>query len=271
MNKKVSTAAVVVGIVIFVLIIFGSRMFKIIQPGEMGIVFRPYTTGLDKDHVKESGFHIIAPWNDLIVYEVREQKIEESLDVLDKKGLSIKIDVTLRFHPIYDKIGFIHENFSKDYIDRLIVPELRSSARKVFGRYEAEEIYSTKRAEVETAIITETAEVLELNYVLLKTLLIRSIILPEKIRTAIDSKEEQRQVAEAMQYKLEKEEQEAQRKRIEAQGIADYNRIINSSLSDKILQQKGIDATIKLAESENSKVVVIGSTKDGLPLILGNN
>lgn len=271
MNKKFSTAAVVAGIIIFILVIFGSRMFKIIQPGEMGIVFRPYTSGLDKDHVKESGFHIIAPWNDLIVYEVREQKIEESLDVLDKKGLSIRIDVTLRFHPIFSKIGYIHENFSKDYADRLIIPELRSSARKVFGRYEAEEIYSTKRAEVETAIITETSEILGANNVMLKTLLIRSIILPEKIRSAIDSKEEQRQIAEAMQYKLEKEEQEAQRKRIEAQGISDYNKIISASLTDRILQQKGIDATLKLSESTNSKVVVVGGGKDGLPLILGNN
>jgi len=242
-----------------------------LQPTEAGIIFRPLTKGLDKENIFNPGLHIIAPWNKIIVYDMREQVLEEKLDILDKKGLSIEIDITLRFVPIKSNIGYLHENFSGDYIVRLINPIVRSSARKVFGRYEAEEIYSTKRAEVESSIIIETKSILESNNIVMKDLLIRSIKLPDQIRAAIDNKEEQRQVAEAMKYKLDKEKLEADRKIIEAEGIAAYNRIVNISLTDKILKQKGIDATVELAKSPNSKVVVVGSGKEGLPLILGGN
>lgn len=272
MKKPISTYVVVIAIIIFIFIlILGGRMFKVLQPTEAGILFRPLTKGLDKEKIYDPGLHIIAPWNRLLIYDMKEQIVEERLDVLDKKGLSVIIDVTVRFVPIKSKIGDLYENFSGDYITRLVVPEVRSAARKIFGSYEAEEIYSTKRAEVEATIINETAENLLKNNVSMKTLLIRSIQLPEQIRMAIDNKEEQRQISEAMQYKLEKERQEAERKKIEAQGISDYNRIISASLTTNILKQRGIEATIQLAESQNSKIIVVGSGKDGLPLILGNN
>jgi regulator of protease activity HflC (stomatin/prohibitin superfamily) len=153
----------------------------------------------------------------------------------------------------------------------LVIPEVRSSVRKVAGRYTAEEIYSTKRAEVEQSIIDETKLVLSLNYIEMKALLIRSINLPAQIKGAIESKLQQEQEALAYEFRLQREESEAERRRIEAEGIAAFNRIINASLTDKIIQQRGIEATIELAKSPNSKVVVIGSGKDGLPLILGNN
>ncbi len=165
----------------------------------------------------------------------------------------------------------MHEQFGVNYINVLVVPEVRSSVRQVAGRYTAEEIYSTKRAAVENAIITETREVLEDNFIGMKAMLIRSIILPAQIKNAIESKLQQEQEALAYEFKLKREESEAERRRIEAEGIAAFNRIINASLTDKILQQRGIEATIDLAKSSNSKVVVIGSGKDGLPLILGNN
>ncbi|MBL4753516.1 MAG: prohibitin family protein, partial [Flavobacteriales bacterium] len=138
-------------------------------------------------------------------------------------------------------------------------------------RYEAEEIYSTKRSEVETAIVSETALILEANNVQMKTLLIRSISLPDKIRIAIDDKLKQEQEAAAYKYRLEKERSEAQRKIIAAEGEAESNRIINSSLTPSLLKMRGIEATLKLAESPNAKVVVVGSGKDGMPLILGGN
>ena len=141
----------------------------------------------------------------------------------------------------------------------------------VMGRYEAEEIYSTKRSEVENAIVEETALVLQANNVTMKTLLIRSITLPDKIRMAIDDKLKQEQEAAAYKYRLEKEESEAKRKIIAAQGEAEANRIVNSSLTPNLLKMRGIEATLKLAESPNAKVVVVGGGKEGLPLILGNN
>jgi len=120
-------------------------------------------------------------------------------------------------------------------------------------------------------IKTETEKVLSDNYILLRTLLIRSINLPSKIKEAIELKLNQEQESLAYKFRIEKATKEAERKRIEAEGIAAYNKIINSSLTDRILKQKGIDATLELAKSSNTKTIVIGSGKDGLPLILGNN
>jgi regulator of protease activity HflC (stomatin/prohibitin superfamily) len=272
MKYNIKTSYVVIAVVVLiVLLLFGSRMFLIIEAGERGVVFRPYSTGLDKEHIYGEGFHIIAPWNDMYVYNVREQQREETMDVLDKNGLSINTDVTVRFNPVFDKIGYLHQQFGVNYVNVLVVPEVRSSVRQVAGRYTAEEIYSTKRAEVEQAIITETRETLGENFIDMKALLIRSINLPAQIKGAIENKLQQEQEALAYEFRLKREESEAERRRIEAEGIANYNRIINASLTDKILQQRGIEATTSLAESTNSKVIVIGSGKDGLPLILGGN
>jgi regulator of protease activity HflC (stomatin/prohibitin superfamily) len=269
-NFKTSYIIVLV-VIIILLLLFGGRMFFIVEAGERAIVFRPYTTGLDTENVYGEGFHIIAPWNKLYVYNVKEQQREETMDVLDKNGLSINTDITVRFNPLYDKIGYLHQQFGTNYINVLVIPEVRSTVRQVAGRYSAEEIYSTKRAEVEQSIKDETRKVLEENFIDMKALLIRSINLPEQIKSAIENKLQQEQEALAYEFRLQREESEAERRRIEAEGIANYNRIINQSLTDKILLQRGIDATVDLAESSNSKVIVIGSGKEGLPLILGNN
>ncbi len=262
---------IIAAVALILLLLFGGKMFLIIDAGERGVIFKPYTSGLDKENIYGEGFHIIAPWNNMYIYGVREQQRDEPMDVLDKSGLSISMDITVRFNPIYNEIGFLYEQFGLNYINVLVVPEVRSTVRQVAGRYTAEEIYSTKRAEVEKAIIDETKEVLSQNYIQMKALLIRSINLPEQIKTAIESKLKQEQEALAYEYRLKSETSEAERRRIEAEGIAAFNRIINASLTDKIIQQRGIEATIDLAKSPNSKVVVIGSGKDGLPLILGNN
>ena len=271
MNSIYKSYLIIGAVVLFVLVIFGSAMFVTIQPGERAIIFRPFSDGLDKDKLYIPGFHVVAPWNDLIVYNVKEQKREETMDVLDKSGLSLAMDVSVRFNPIYNEIGYLHEVFGIGYIDQLIVPEVRSSVRQVAGRYTAEEIYSTKRSEVEASIINETKEILEQNNIDMRALLIRSINLPEQIRIAIESKLEKEQESLAYEFRITRETAEAERKRIEAEGISVYNKIISASLTDKILKQSGIDATLELAGSENTKVIVIGSGDDGLPLILGNN
>jgi len=246
-------------------------MFFIIEAGERGVIFRPYTSGLDTKNIYGEGFHIIAPWNKLYIYNVREQQREETMDVLDKNGLSINTDITVRFNPVYNEIGLLHQQFGVNFINVLVIPEVRSTVRQVAGRYTAEEIYSTKRAEVESSIKDETRKVLGENFIEMRALLIRSINLPEQIKEAIESKLKQEQEALAYEFRLKREESEAERRRIEAEGIANYNRIISASLTENILRQRGIDATVGLAESPNSKVIVIGSGKEGLPLILGNN
>jgi len=269
--KRMQIIIISVVAIVVLLLIFGSQMFYVLKPGERAVIFKKFSGGLDKDNIFIPGFHVIAPWNDLIRYDVREQKVEETMDVLDKGGLSINVDVTIIFNPFYDKIGYLHENIGVNFISVMVIPNVRSSVRAVTGRYTAEEIYSTKRGEVEAEIIESTRLALAQKNIEMKDLLIRSITLPEKIKAAIESKLQQQQEALAYQYRLERETSEADRLRIQAQGIADYNRIISASLTDRILQQKGIDATLELANSSNSKVVVIGSGEDGLPMILGGN
>jgi regulator of protease activity HflC (stomatin/prohibitin superfamily) len=170
-----------------------------------------------------------------------------------------------------NKIGFIHEQFTKDYVNVLVIPEVRSTVRQVMGRYTAEEIYSTKRAEVETAIKNETEKILNVNNVSATAVLIRSIALPEQIKGAIENKLQQEQEALAYQFRLDKEKSEAERKRIAAEGESRANNIINNSLTDKLLKMRGIEATLELSKSPNAKIIVVGSGKDGMPLILGNN
>lgn len=251
-------------------ILLSNSTFITIQPGERGVIFRKFSDGLDKEHVYSEGFVVIAPWNKMYIYNVKEQNTEETMDVLDKAALSISVDVSIRFNPLHDRIGDLHERFGKNYITSLVIPETRSSVRQVMGKYTAEEIFSLKRKEVEDEIRRTTKEVLARNNIHMATLLIRSIVLPKKLKNAIESKLTQQQEALAYKFKLEKEQSEAERKRIQAEGEAKANAIINSSLTPSLLKMRGIEATIKLSESPNSKVIVIGGGKDGLPLILSD-
>ena len=271
MNKK-SQVAIVIGIIAVVfVIIFSSNTFYTVRPGERAIIFRKFTTGLDKEHIYTPGFHIVAPWNDFIKYTVREQSREETLDVLDKNGLTLNVDVFVRYNPVFEQLGYLHENIGPNYVNIVVIPEVRSAVRRIMGKFNAEEIYSTRRAEVEQEIYNETEAILNDKNIDMQTLLIRSITLPEQLKQAIETKLKSEQEALAYTFRIEREKSEAERRRIEAEGIAKYNNILSNSLTDKILKQKGIDATLELAKSQNSKIVIVGSGKDGLPLILNNN
>jgi len=268
--KQIMTLVTFVALgIVFLIFIF--RSFYALKPGERGVVFHTISGKLERDKVVQPGLKFVAPWDDLYRYDVKEQTAEETLDILDRNGLSINVDVTIRYNPAYSRIAYLHETFGVGFKGTLIIPELRSTFRRVAGRYTAEEIYSTKRDEIEQTIIRETGEILGKNNIEMRALLIRSINLPADIKQAIESKLTHEQEALAMKFINEKERLEADRKKIEAEGISSYNRIISESLTDRILRQKGIDATLTLANSPNSKVVVIGSGKDGLPLILGGN
>jgi len=246
-------------------------MFHKLETAEYGIVFRQFSEDpLDKENILGPGFQLVAPWNDLIKYDVSKQKEEMKVDIIDKDGLNIDIDVTVIFYPKHDKLGYLHEAFKGRYIETLILPELRSIVRKVAGQYDAEEIFSTKRVELQTKIQLAIEKKYEEYYVSTQALLIRSVKLPEDIKKRIEEKLAKKQEAQAMKFVKEKARFEAERKVIEANGIAEYNRIINASLNDKILRKQGIEATLQLAESENAKIVIVGSGKDGLPIILNN-
>ena len=273
-NSKLVSVIIFLLFGLTVLFSFASSMFYVIESTERAVIFYKFgSTGLDKKNVIKPGFNFKAPWNDLYKFDITDNLVEETIDVLDGSGLSINVDVTMNFHLNYDSVGEIYETYQFDYLRRLVRPVFRSTVRDVMGRYTAEEIYSTKRAEVESLIQEEASEVLRKpgNNIVMKSLLIRSITLPAQIKSAIENKLQQEQEALAYQYRLEREKSEAERKRIEAKGEADANRIVSNSLTPNLLKMRGIEATSKLAESPNSKVIVVGSGKDGLPIILGGN
>lgn len=272
MNQQKWIPRLVIGVFVIILIFsFLGTMFLTINPGQRGVIFRQFTTGLDKEHIFQPGFHLIAPWNKMNIYNVKEQILEEQMDALSSNGLSIKMDVTVRVYPVFDKIGHLHEEFGKDYIESLARPEIRSSVRKMIGRYTPEELYATKRDELQKLIEKDLGDNLIANNVQLRAVLIRSVELPATLQAAIGRKLKSEQESLEYEYRLQKENKEAERIIIQAKAKAEANRILSASLTDKILRDKGIDATLKLAESSNSKVVIVGGGKNGgLPLILGN-
>src|SRR3990170_4729184 len=271
MNNRRMLPLIILGVILlFVLMGLSSSLFYTVNATQRAVIFYKFGQGLDKDDVIYPGVHIKAPWNEVFTYDVQEASQGENMDVLDKNGLSIRVDITIRFKPIADKIGYIYEKFNVNYIDVLVIPEVRSTVRQVMGRYTAEEIYSTKRAEVEATIKTESEKILHANNVEMVALLIRSIQLPDQIRIAIESKLQQQQEALAYQFRLDKEKSEAERKRIAAEGESRANNIINNSLTNNLLKMRGIEATLELSKSPNTKVIVIGSGDEGMPLILGN-
>ena len=271
-NKRILPFIVLGVIALFVLAGISSSLFYTIEAGQRAVIFEKFGEGLDKENIIDQGFHTKAPWNEVYVYDVQENTIDENMDnILDKNGLPMHVEISVRYKLIEEKIGYIHEIFGPTYVTKLIIPEMRSAIRQVMGRFTAEEIYSTKRAEVEATIKTESEKILNANNVTMVALLIKAIVLPEQIRIAIESKLQQEQEALAYRFRLEKEKSEAERKRIAAEGESRANNIINNSLTDKLLKMRGIEATLELAKSPNSKVVIVGSSKDGLPMILGGN
>ena len=254
--------------VITLVILFKSAVTM--DAGEAGVVFKTFSGGVDTENVLGEGFHIILPWNKVIVYEVRQQEVKEKMEVLSSNGLEIEIDISIWYLVDFKNLPRLHQEKGINYRDRVLKPAMRSAMRSVVGRYTPEEIYSTKRDAIQIEILDETKTILANQYILTERVLVRDIALPSTIKTAIEKKLKQEQESLEYEFKLQKAQKEAQKVKIEAEGKAEANRILNASLTPNILKEKGIEATLELAKSPNSKVVVVGGS-DGLPLILGNN
>lgn len=258
-------------IAFFVLLLFSvlsNTTFLTIDSGQKGVKFKRFSGGLEMDHVYNQGFHVIAPWNTMFIYDVRTNEDYETMDVLSKNGLNISVELSYRYKPLGPKIGYLHDEIGPDYEERIIKPEIRSATREVIGQYLPEELYSTMREAIQNEIFLKTKDAVEQNYVELDAVLIRSVQLPTKLKEAIEQKLEEEQLAFQYEFKLDRERKEAERKIIEAQAKADANRILNQSLTSNILKDKGIEATLELAQSPNTKIVIVGGAEGGLPLIL---
>jgi regulator of protease activity HflC (stomatin/prohibitin superfamily) len=269
-KSNLTRLVIVVLAIVFVVILVSNATFITIEAGNKGVLFRKFS-GLEKDKNYDQGFHIIAPWNTMYIYNIRKVQTEETMDVLSSNGLSISVDISARYRVSPEKVQYLHQEIGRDYKTTIVVPEIRAATREVIGQYTPEELYSTQRGEIESEIRKRTGEALTRNYMTLNEVLIRSIKLPKNIQAAIERKLQEEQESQRYTFRLEKEEKEAERRRIEAKGKAQANRIISESLNENVLQDKAIQATLELAQSENAKVVVIGSGKDGLPVILGGD
>jgi len=270
--EKLPKIAMPFVVLIIIVVIVLSKSTLTIGSGQAGVLYKTFGGGVVTDQAPlGEGFHIIAPWNRVFIYEVRQQEIFEKMQVLSSNGLEIKLDASAWFQPKYESLGVLHQQKGEKYIQRVLMPAIRSAARSVVGRYTPEQLYSSKRDVIQSEIFEETKKIVDGQFIQLNEILVRDVTLPSTIKEAIERKLKQEQESLEYEFRLVTASKEAEKQIIEAQGKADANRILSASLTDKILQDKGIEATIKLSESPNAKVIVIGSGDSGLPLILGNN
>ena len=268
--EKLPKIAMPVVIVTIILIILLAKSAVTIGPGEGGVIFERFGDGIDTEKTYGEGFHVVAPWNTMIVQKVRQQSISDDMNVLSVNGLDITVSGTIWFEPEYKNLGKLIKTKGVDYIRELLSPSINAAAKSVVGRYTPEQLYSSKRDIIEKEILEEVKKELDGQYVNVKRVLVENVRLPNSIKDAIERKLKQEQESLEYEFRLVTAQKEAEKVIIEAKGKAESNRILSASLTDKILQDKGIEATVKLSESPNSKVIVIGSGDSGMPIILGN-
>jgi len=244
--------------------------FFIIRPGEVGVLFRVLTTGTETTFVYREGLGIKWPWNTIYRYEVRTQAQEERVHGLAHDGLSINIDVTVLFRPQAEKAGVLHQQVGPDYVERLVKPLTIEAVRAVIGKFGPHDLYRIEVSKLERDILLELQDS-PVDLITYQGVVIRNIDLPDTLNTAITNKLTQEQNAQAYEYIIDQEKKEAERKRIEAVGIQTFYSIVADALSPQLLTWRGIEATVQIARSNNSKVVIVGGGKDQLPLILGSD
>jgi regulator of protease activity HflC (stomatin/prohibitin superfamily) len=248
------------------------RMFVVIPPGSAGVMYRTVAGGTVTDRTWSEGLHVIPPWDRMYTYDLRLQRHELHFQVLSDEGLDLGVRLVVEYRPSPDMLGFLHKDIGEDYFADLIQPEIEAHIRKIFGARPAHEIYASVRDLLQEigqisliGKLDKDGQALAAKpYVFVQTLDLLQIELPKLVEDAIDEKYHQEQLMLAYRYKLEREEKEAERKRTEAAGIRDFNQIAGK-VSPDMLRWRGIDATLELAKSNNSKVIVLGSNGQNAP------
>jgi len=240
-----------------------------IDSGHRGVFYSKFGDGTEFGQIYKEGFNFHFPWNKMYVYKIQIQESKENLTVLSSDGATIRMEVSILYHPIIAKLDSLQITIGPDYYGAVVAPNLRGVARTVAGLYKPEEIYSTKREELAAAIISQLREQLSTKFIHVENVLVRDVQIPPKISEAINFKLTADQEAQRMEFTIEKEKKEAERKKIEAAGIAEFQKIVSSGITPSLLKWKGIEATLKIAESPNTKVVIVGNDDGGLPIILG--
>ncbi|MBD2294828.1 prohibitin family protein [Anabaena sphaerica FACHB-251] len=241
-----------------------SRLLVIVPPGNVGVI---NLFGNVSDNTLDSGVHLVNPFAKVLNFSTRLKDIKENIDTTSQEGLSLNLDVSLQYRLDPQKAAIVYKTIGTDEKE-LIISRFRSTVRAITANYPASAVYSTKRQEIVQKIDQQlTQDIPKLGFIVDQALL-RNVKMPDSLQTAIQQKLKAEQENEQMKFVLEKERQEAERKKIEAKGIADSQKIISGGLTNQILQLRAIEATEKLAQSNNSKVVVIGSEKGGTPILI---
>ena len=250
---------------LFFLVLAFSQMFTVVPAGNVGVVD---FFGTVSDNTLKAGINLINPLARVVKFSVKTEELKEVMDVPSKEGLTVQLELSALFHVTPDKAAQVYKTIGENYVDIILVPQFRSVARGVTAGYDARALYTSEREVLAQTIQKELENLVEPRGITIESTPLRKVGLPAGLSESITEKMRAEQESQRMQFVLAKEKQEAERKRIEAQGISDFQSIVARGISDQLLRWKGIEATEKLASSTNAKVVVIGAGKDGLPLIL---
>lgn len=266
LSRSEATFAGIGSIIAFIIALL--QIFTVIPAGSVGVVD---FLGKVSDNTLKAGVNLVNPLANVIKFTIKTQEIKETMSVPSKEGLTVQLEISLLYHLNPDNASRIYKSVGENYGEVILNPQFRSVVRGVTARYEARALYTAERDELGKQIEKELSRLVEPRGITIESAPMRQIVLPEGLTASIEEKLKAEQESQRMEFVLRKEAQEAERKRIEAKGIADFQDIVSKGISSQLLKWKGIEATEKLANSNNSKVIVIGSGKDGLPVILGNN
>ena len=257
-------------IVLFVVIYFWKDVFITVQSGQVAVLYLRFAGGTQTDRVLGEGLKIIAPWDKLFIYDIQVQEVKHDMDVLTSEGLKVNLSLSIRFHPERQLVGLLQENVGQNYRDKIVIPEVESALRTTMAMFPMTDVYGSQRGLVQQAI-NESLEKVQEKFVTIDEVVLREVDLPEQVKDVIEQKMTQKELAESYMYRLEVARQEAARRLIEVTSLANYNNVLDKSLSANVLKWEGIQATKELAKSPNAKTVIIGNQSSaGLPLILGN-
>ena len=253
-------------ILVFLIIVLWPTIFVDIQSGHAGVYFSLLFGGTDTKSVRGEGFQLKFPWDTIFDYDIRLQQVPYEFFVISGDGLQLQIRVSVRCRPLRQRLALLQKDIGPDYVEKIVIPQTQLALRTVAGSYSAEKLYSTSRGILEEAM-DKTIERLTGKYILIDQILITGVYIPEALKRAIEAKLTEQQNVLQYDYVLGVAKKEAERKRIEAEGIRDFQRIVTPGISPNFLRWKGIEATLDLSKSANAKVIVIGA-QNGLPLIL---
>ena len=243
-----------------------SQLFTVIPAGHVGVID---FFGIVSENTLKAGINMVNPLAKVIKFSVQTKELKENMSVLSREGLTIGLEISALYRLEADSAASVYRKISDgDYENVILVPQFRSVSRSVAANFNASALYSTERERLGENIMAELSKIVGQRGITIESTPLRNVALPQQLTEAIEQKQRADQESQRMEFILTKERQEADRKRVEAQGVADFQKIVATTISEQLLRWKGIEATLKIAESTNAKVVIIGSGKDGLPVIL---